>query len=406
MPTEWHGHCCALNVMKNVLIVDDEKSFLLSLLEGLDAYAADFNTLTAQNGKIAADVLASTKIDLVVSDLKMPEMDGFGLLAHMSKRHPNIPVIIMSAYCTPEIKARLKNLGAFTILEKPIDFQEFVDTILAELNVDSKGYIQGITLPAFLQLVEMEKKTCTLKIGSQGRKGTLYFQEGILVDADNGVDEHEKAAFDIVGWEDTEIEIESICRKKTREIQSSLAYVLMEGYRLRDERLKTTEVHSSIQEEAKEERLDSMDFSTVLKELQHEEAVEEKEVPDVISKEAKMATTKEILSELAKIQSVDAVCLVARDGFLLDSIARTGMDTEMIGAIASSGFGASESMGRQLGKGETTISMIEFDKGPVMLSPVGQDAFVVVIAEKDANLGMIRLKLKKHCGELALAAAI
>ncbi|MBI5846893.1 MAG: response regulator [Nitrospirae bacterium] len=392
--------------MKNVLIVDDEKSFLLSLLQGLDAYAADFNTLTAQNGKIAVDVLGSTKIDLVVSDLKMPEMDGFGLLSHMSKKHPNIPVIMMSAYCTPEIKSRLKNLGAFTILEKPIDFQEFVDHIFAELNAVSKGYIQGITLPAFLQLVEMEKKTCTLKIGSHGRKGFLYFQEGILVDADNSLDEQEKAALDIVCWDDPEIEIESICRKKIRNIQQPLTYILMEGYRIRDEKMKAAGVQPSIHAEAKEVGPDSVDFGTFLKEINEEETAQKIETPKTITREDKMATTKEILSELAKIQSVDAVCLVARDGFLLDSIARTGIDTEMIGAIASSGFGASEAMGRQLGKGNMTISMIEFEKGPVMLSPVGDDAFLVVIAEKDANLGMIRLKLKKHCGELAVAAAI
>src|SRR5512140_824002 len=105
--------------MKNVLIVDDEKSFLLSLLQGLDAYAAEFNALTANNGKAAIEVLRTSTPDLVVTDLKMPEMDGFGLLAYMSKMHPDIPVIVMSAYCTPEIRSRLKDLGAFTILEKP-----------------------------------------------------------------------------------------------------------------------------------------------------------------------------------------------------------------------------------------------------------------------------------------------
>ena len=392
--------------MKNVLIVDDEKSFLLSLLQGLDAYAADFNTLTAQNGKIAVDVLSSTKVDLVVSDLKMPEMDGFGLLAHLSQKHPKIPVIMMSAYCTPEIKARLKSLGAFTILEKPIEFQDLVDHIFQELNAVSKGYIQGITLPAFLQLVEMEKKTCTLRIGSHGREGFFYFQEGILIDADNGSDEHEKAALDIVCWDDPEIEIDSICRRKTRNIQPALTYILMEGYRIRDEKMKAAEAQPLIHAQAKEVGPGLVDFGTFLKEINEEEAAQTKQTPKAITKEDKMATTKEILNELAKIQSVDAVCLVARDGFLLDSIARTGIDTEMIGAIASSGFGASESMGRQLGKGSMAISMIEFEKGPVMLSPVGDDAFLVIIADKDANLGMIRLKLKKHCGELAVAAAI
>jgi len=144
--------------MKNVLIVDDENSFLLSLLQGLDAYATDFNTLTAQNGKAAVEVLRTSRIDLVVTDLKMPEMDGFGLLAYMSKMHPEIPVMVMSAYCTPEIKEQLNNLGAFTVLEKPIDFYDFVEHIFAELHAVSKGYIRGITLPAFSSSLRWKRR--------------------------------------------------------------------------------------------------------------------------------------------------------------------------------------------------------------------------------------------------------
>jgi len=379
--------------LKTVLIVDDEKSFLLSLLQGLEAYATDFEAVTAPNGKAAVEALQTRSIDLVVTDLKMPELDGFGLLAAMSKSHPGIPVIVMSAYCTPEIKARLNSLGAFKILEKPIDFQDFVEHIFAELHAVSKGYIHGITLPAFLQLVEMERKTCTLSIGSHGKKGFLYFQEGVLIDADNGVDKHEQAALDIVCWNDPAIEIDSFCRQKDRNITSSLGFILLEGYRLLDEKQRVGGNGSHT-------------LGTVPKETREAERGAQQPASGTNTKERNMATTREILSELSKLENIEAVCLVARDGFLLDSIARSGIDKEMIGAIASSGFGASDSMGRQLDKGAMLISMIEFDKGPVLLAPIGEDAFLVIVADKDANLGMIRLKLKKHSHELALAAAI
>jgi predicted regulator of Ras-like GTPase activity (Roadblock/LC7/MglB family) len=119
-----------------------------------------------------------------------------------------------------------------------------------------------------------------------------------------------------------------------------------------------------------------------------------------------MSSLKDVLSEFTNIPGVNTACLVGRDGFLLDSIAISGIDTEMIGAIASSGFGASESMGKQLGKGVMSMSMIEYGNGPVMLSPVGDDAFLVIVADKDANLGMIRLKIKKHASHIAETAAI
>ncbi len=405
--------------MKNVLIVDDEKTFLLSLVQGLAPYKKDFTTHTAANGKDAVEVLQTLGIDLVITDLKMPEMDGFGLLTHMNKNHPNIPAIVMSAYCTPEIRTRLKNLGSFKILEKPIDFQDFVEQIFTELQAASKGYINGISLPAFLQLVEMERKTCTLRIVSQDKIGFLYFLDGHLIEAENGNDVHEKAALDIASWDNPVIEIDSICRKKEINIKASLGYIIMEGYRMLDERQKP--LREQKQAAAKVPPLATAiapakpisiaapgpeEPRSVLKSSPAEKPVERKLSAEQAVKEEKMATTKEILGELAKVPSIEAVCLVARDGFLVDSIARSGIDKEMIGAIASSGFGASVSMGKQLEKGAMQISMIEFEKGPVLLTPIGDDAFLVIVADKDANLGMIRLKLKKHSHELAVAAAI
>lgn len=401
--------------MRNVLIVDDERFFLLSLVEGLGTYAADFNTLTAENGKKAVDVLSRTGIDLVVTDLKMPEMDGFELLAFMTKNYPGIPVIVMTAYCTPEIKSRLEMIGSFRVLEKPLDFKDLVDYIFTELANISKGYIRGITLPAFLQLVEMERKTCTLTVRSRGRKGFLYFTDGELFDADNGKEKQEKAALDIVCWDEAEIEISSVCREKSKNIPSSLSHLLMEGFRLKDEEGRSGGNGGDPgQRDTPTAVADAEDFSSLLTgadsnagiAMKPEVSVAAGIIKDDMTKEEAMASAKDIFTEFSKLQGVDAVCLVGRDGFLLDSISRTGIDTEMIGAIASSGFGASEAMGRQLGKGVMSISMIEFDKGPVMFSPVGDDAFLVIVAEKDSNLGMIRLKLKKHSAELATAAAI
>jgi len=77
--------------VKHVLIVDDEKPFLLSLTDGLASYAKDFTVVTAMNGKEAVTILDSTGVDLVVTDLRMPKMDGFELLAHISSNYPDIP---------------------------------------------------------------------------------------------------------------------------------------------------------------------------------------------------------------------------------------------------------------------------------------------------------------------------
>jgi predicted regulator of Ras-like GTPase activity (Roadblock/LC7/MglB family) len=178
----------------------------------------------------------------------------------------------------------------------------------------------------------------------------------------------------------------------------------MEGFRLKDEK---TRKEPTVDKGASQRSPMSVAGKprTVCEELEKEDNKKSEPPSGTENREAAMATAQDILKEFAGQQGVEAVCLVGRDGFLLDSISRTGIDAETVGAIASTGFGSSESIGGQLGKGELNMSMIEFENGPVMFSPVGSDAFVVIIADKQANLGMIRLKLKKYSSELALAVS-
>ncbi len=389
--------------MKNVLIVDDERSFLLSLEAGLKQYAKSFTTLTAANGKEAVEVLERSRIDLVVTDLNMPEMDGFQLLALMTKAYPDIPVMIMTAYSTPAIKDRVERLGSFRVQEKPIDFRDLAESIIGSLSAMDRSYLKGITLPAFLQLVEIERKTCTLKITSNGVTGFLCFQDGELLEAATRTERGEKAAYSILSWDDVAIEINSICKVKSNHIGKSLNHLLMEGFRLKDERKKAG-ANGKREATAGVGKAPSPSPSAGAPPSAPSPPGEE--AAETPQKEDRMASIRTILNEFTKLQGVSAVCLVGRDGFLLDSIAHAGIDAEMIGAIASSGYGASESMGKQLGKGSMTMTMSEFERGPVMFSPVGEDSLLVVIAERDANLGMIRLKLKKEIQALATAASI
>jgi len=119
--------------LKHVLIVEDEKTFQLTLLDGLRKYEQDFRVLTAENGKVAREVLETLPVDLVVTDLKMPGMDGFELLSLIRKNHPYVPVIVMTAFGNSELEKWLQSVGVFAYLEKPIDFAELTNKILSAL---------------------------------------------------------------------------------------------------------------------------------------------------------------------------------------------------------------------------------------------------------------------------------
>jgi predicted regulator of Ras-like GTPase activity (Roadblock/LC7/MglB family)/ActR/RegA family two-component response regulator len=385
---------------KNILIVDDETAFLQSVSDGLGACASALNVITAENGKEAVRILGSLRINLVVTDLKMPEMDGFELLAQMSKNYSDIPVIVMTAFGTQEIEERIQKLGVFQYLEKPFDFEVLANMIIGELEAFHQGNIHGITLPGFLQLVEMEKKTCALKVKSEGKIGFLYIQDGTLIDAKTASLEELEAACEIISWEEAAIEIGTLRREQEKAMDVSLSHVLMDAFRIKDEKEGTED--SELSPEHLDTAMDTwigLSPSAPLSEGQSHNIVD-------FEKEEEMKEMQEALHNLAHLDGVKAVCLVGRDGFLIDSVSITGMDAEMIGAIASGGFGASESMGKEIDRGAVEMIMLEYENGPVIFAPVGEDAFIVVVAEKGSNLGLIRVKVKKHSGELLTAGVI
>jgi len=132
--------------MKRVLIVDDEEGFLQSLCDGFSS-SKRIVIFTALNGKEALEILDKKPIDLVVTDLFMPVMDGFELIGEMNKRHPDIPVIVMSAFLNNDTEQRLAALGVVGFLEKPLDFEDFARRIQENNRGHTKEWLDSVPLP-------------------------------------------------------------------------------------------------------------------------------------------------------------------------------------------------------------------------------------------------------------------
>lgn len=220
---------------KTILMVDDEKPFLLSAKEGIEFCSDQLQVLTAENGHLAKDLLESREVDLVITDLKMPVMDGFELMAHISQFHREVPILVMTAFGTPEIQLQAKNLGARHYMEKPIGINDLLDKIIDALSNRTKSRIHGFCLANFLQLVEIEEKTLVLKVNAANQVGHLYINAGVLVDAETDQRNGKDAAIEIINWDDTEIEIlDGVCRKQGS-INASLMQILLEATRYKDE---------------------------------------------------------------------------------------------------------------------------------------------------------------------------
>lgn len=112
---------------------------------------------------------------------------------------------------------------------------------------------------------------------------------------------------------------------------------------------------------------------------------------------------KQVLGEFLKIEGVSAAVVVGRDGFVIESAVSGKMDIDALGAMASTGMGTSEAMGKELGKGEISQMLVELEKGPIIMSPLSPDEIIAIVADSIANVGRIRYELKKNKERLIAA---
>ena len=373
--------------LKKILIVDDEEDILWSLQNNLCNDALQVDIAVAASGEEALKILGnSEQIDLVITDIKMPGISGLDLLIEIKNRYPYTSVIIMTAFPSTEYKKEAILKGSLHFLEKPFDINALREMVTLAVKEDNmfRGTVAGVGLTDVIQIKALSGINSALRVKDGDKQGIIYFENGQVIHAICDDIEGEEAFYQIMEFTGGLLDSISVTNLPDQTITAPVEALLIEGVRRLDEKLAAEDAAES-----------SADEDSVVN-------IEE----DNANKEDDMADLKDVLTEFTNIPGVNTACLVGRDGFLLDSIAISGIDTEMIGAIASSGFGASEAMGAQLGKGALSMSMIEYNEGPVMLSPVGKDAFLVVVAEKDANLGMIRLKIKKHTSQIVESAAI
>jgi DNA-binding NtrC family response regulator len=116
----------------NVLVVDDEPKLCDLLASALSQN--DIQVFTAGNGLHALTVLEREEIDLVISDWRMPGMDGPQLLAEIKLRFPQLPVIVMTAYSTVKNAVQSMRNGAFDYISKPFDIDELDITVSKALQ--------------------------------------------------------------------------------------------------------------------------------------------------------------------------------------------------------------------------------------------------------------------------------
>lgn len=227
--------------MIRLLLVEDDVALAKALSRAILRARPDYEVLTAVSGRDALSILESDRLDLVLTDLNMAEVDGFEVLAWVLGQRPGVQVLAMTGDSSPEARARLSALGAVDCLEKPVDPERLIAQLGERIAQGVHGEVHHLGLPSLLQVLELERKTCTLVVQSadaEGEPGRLFVREGALVDARLGPQRGDRAALTILAWPDVTVAIENRCLSAAPSIDKPAGYLIMEAMRLSDERAR------------------------------------------------------------------------------------------------------------------------------------------------------------------------
>jgi DNA-binding NtrC family response regulator len=116
--------------LKKVLIVDDEETLTWSMAKSLSKDKDKYEVLIANNGREALNLLKKSKVDLVISDIRMPDINGLDLLVRIKMEHPQTKVIIMTAYGSSDVQKEANRRGSLYYIEKPFEISDIRKIII------------------------------------------------------------------------------------------------------------------------------------------------------------------------------------------------------------------------------------------------------------------------------------
>jgi two-component system response regulator (stage 0 sporulation protein F) len=109
---------------KSILIVDDDHEYCMALRKVLERVG--YNVTITADGIQALELLSENVFDLIISDLRMPNMDGSTLMEEIKRKRIDVPVVFITGYGEVESYMDLMNMGAFEYLNKPVKGEEIL----------------------------------------------------------------------------------------------------------------------------------------------------------------------------------------------------------------------------------------------------------------------------------------
>ena len=323
--------------LKKVLIVDDEETLTWSMAKSLSRDRDKYEVEIANNGEEALDVLSKTPIDLVISDIRMPDINGLDLLIRIKRDYPQTKVIIMTAYGSSDVQKEASNRGSLYYIEKPFEINEIRKLIL-DLVREKKGFegkLFDLQLTDIIQMNCLGRVTTSLVITKDDHRGVIYFNEGEIVHAECDDIAGEEAFYNILGWQEGKF-VSNIGTLPAREtISSPWEHLLMEGMKRKDEAESTSGEIGQAKEPSGEETLENH-VDKAVGHLEGGGAKEQRENAELSHRMCKLITKMPecegviVVSRNGKVEASESMTEIEEEGVL---IAFLGLFGERVGNL-------------------------------------------------------------------------
>lgn len=222
--------------MKNILVVDNDPIMLHTLVGLLKSHSSFLNILSAHSLKSARQCLGENEVHILITGMHMSEVDVFELMSVLKAEYPQVRLFIMTNNTSAMLRTKIKQMKSVIHFDQALDISMLTKRIFTELQIDFGGQIRGISLSSFLQMIELERRSCTLQISAKGKVGTIYLLGGRPAGAKMGLLQGKSAALHILTWENVIIDIDYAPCEIEQDIDTPLMNLLLESGRIVDEK--------------------------------------------------------------------------------------------------------------------------------------------------------------------------
>ncbi len=163
-----------------VLVVDDDDGIALLILRVLYQDNDRFDVLLAKNVEIALEILADVAVEVIVTDIQLPDRSGMDLLSWAAIERPETRVIVMTGFDVHSIKHRAHALGCLRLLGKPIQGEELRATVLQALDRHDgfAGTLAELSCVDVLQMLCLARKTTAIRFSDETSSWAVYIDHG------------------------------------------------------------------------------------------------------------------------------------------------------------------------------------------------------------------------------------